>query len=182
MKSTKLSLLLVLLLALSAILTACASSPKAQADDLAKYLPEDISDPDDPATVYWERDDKETVKLFNSTISNRGHIIMIYEGADDALGYIVIEAHPSEDSAEVALTDRIRELHLQGLTLERDRAPQQATADIAQTDRVRYALFQEGIYVVEVNTIVEADAEQVSDEAFAALLGVVRAALAAVED
>ena len=182
MKSTKLSLLLVLLLALGVILSACGSSPKAKADELAKYLPEEIASPDDPEMVYWERDDGETVKLLNSTISNKGHITMLYEGPDDALGYIVLEAQPSEDAAEVALATRIRELQLQGLTLDRDRQPGQATADVAQTDLVRYALFQEGNYVVEVNTIVEEDAEPVSDDAFDALLGAVRAALAAIED
>lgn len=174
MKLAKYSLLLVLIVALSALLSACGSSPKAKADKLAKYLPEEIGE--------WERDDGETAKLLNSTVSNKGHITMLYEGPDDALGYIVLEAHPSEDMAEVTLVTRQRELLLQGLALERNRKPQQATADVAQTDRVRYALFQENNYTVEINTIVENDAKPVSDDAFEALLDAVRAAFVAVED
>lgn len=163
-------ILLVLIAALGVMaLAGCGASPKARADEFAKYLPETV--------VEWERDDGETVKLLSSTVTSKGHITMIYEGADDAIAYLVIEAHPSEDAAEVAAVARERELLLQGLELDKNREPQMATALVAQTERVRYALFQEELITVEINAIATDAETPVSDEAFGELLMIVRGAL-----
>ena len=172
MKRASLILLIALVLLVSAVLTACGTSPRARADDFVKYLPAEVGD--------WERDDRQTVKLLASTIANRGHVTMVYEGADDALAYIVVEAHPSADAAEVALATRERELLLDGLTLERDRAPQRATALVGHTSRVGYALFREDTVVVEINTIADDEETPVSEEAFDELLTMVRNAFAKV--
>jgi hypothetical protein len=150
------------------VLAGCGTSPKARADEFAKYLPPEVGD--------WERDDGETVKLLSSTVTSKGHITMLYEGADDAIAYIVIEAQPSEDAAEVARVTRERELRLQGLELDQDREPTMATATVAQTERVRYALFQEGQITVEIDAIAADVESSVSDEAFGELLMIVRGA------
>jgi hypothetical protein len=174
MKRTTL-ILLVLITTLSVMaLTGCGASPKARADEVAKYLPGNIGG--------WSRDDGETVKLLSSTVTSKGHVTMLYDGADEAIAYIVIEAQPSEDAAEVAMVTRERELRLQGLELDTNRQPQMATATVAQTDRVRYALFQEGQITVEIDTIAGSEETPVSDEAFDELLMIVRAALNRVED
>jgi hypothetical protein len=164
---------LIALVALAgAVLTACGTSPRARADEFVKYLPAEMGD--------WERDDGETVRLLASTIANRGHVTMVYVGAGDALAYIVVEAHPGADAAEVAYVSRERELRLDGLALDRDRAPQQATATVGQTALVRYALFQEETVVVEINAIAAGEDAPVSDEAFDELLTMVRNAYAKV--
>lgn len=172
MKRASALLLIALIVLLSALLTACGSSPRARADDLVAYLPAEVGD--------WERDDRETVKLLASTVASKGHVTMVYEGPDDALAYIVVEAHPGVDAAQVAFVTRERELRLDGLALDRDRAPQRATATVGQTALVRYALFQEETIVVEINAIAAAEDTPVSDEAFDELLTMVRNAYAKV--
>jgi len=171
-KRARIILLIALIALLSALLTACGSSPRARADDFVVYLPAEVGD--------WERDDGETVKLLASTVTNKGHVTMIYQGPDDAIAYVVIEAHPSVDAAEVALVTRERELRLDGVALDRDRAPQKATATVGQTPLVRYALFQEETLVVEIDAIAAAEDTPVSDEAFDELLTMVRNAYAKV--
>ncbi len=166
MKRARIILLIALVTLAGAVLTACGTSPRARADDFVKYLPAEVGD--------WERDDRQTVRLLTSTIANRGHVTMVYEGADDALAYIVVEAHPSADAAQVAFVSRERELRLDGLVLDRDRVPQKATATVAQTTLVRYALFQEATIVVEINAIAADEETPVSDEAFDELLTMVR--------
>ncbi len=150
--------------------TACSSGPKSRADDIIAYLPDEIGE--------WELDD--TAKLLASTVSNKGHAILTYEGPDDALAYVVIEVFPSEDAARVAATDRERTWLLAGLELETDRAPRLATADVAQAGRNRYALIHEADVVIEINTLAASDETPVSDEAFGELLASVRAALGRV--
>ncbi len=168
-------ILLVLSVALGVmVLTSCGASPKSRADEVAKYLPSE--------TENWERNDDETVKLLSSTVTSKGHITMLYEGADDAIAYVVIEAQPSEDAAEVASVTRQRELLLQGLELDRDRQPQMATAIIAQTGRVRYALFQEGQITVEINAIAADEDTLISDETLNELMEIVRDALEKVAE
>jgi hypothetical protein len=161
------------MLALALLVSACGGSPKARARDMVTYLPEEIGE--------WELADR--TELLTSTITSMGHITLSYEGPDDAIAYIVVEAHPSEDAADVAMVSRERELQLDGLTLEADRAPQQTTAQLAQTDRVRYALLKEGDLVVEIDAIAAEGEDPVSDDNFAALLDAVRGGLAmTVED
>ncbi|NLF77509.1 MAG: hypothetical protein GX573_17590 [Chloroflexi bacterium] len=158
---------LFLITALAVVLAACGPSPKARADEFLKLLP--------PETENWERDDGETVQLLSSTVSSKGHAILQYTGPEDALAYVVVEAHPTDDAAGVAMADRQRLLLLQGLTFDADRAPQQATAQVAQTDRVWYALFQEGTVVVEINVLQAVDAEEpLSEEVLGELLAMVR--------
>lgn len=166
--------MLGLALLIAVLLAACGGSPKARADELAKLLPAE--------TASWERNDRQTARLLGSTVMGMGQVIMTYEGADDALAYIVIAAHPSLDAAEVAATNRERELRLDGLELERDRAPGLATATVAQSERVRYALFQEDTYVVEIDAIAANGEAPISDQALDELLDVVRAALDKVLD
>ncbi|MEW6577977.1 MAG: hypothetical protein AB1435_02165 [Chloroflexota bacterium] len=172
MKRARAILLIALIALVSALLTACGTSPRARADDFVTYLPAEVGD--------WERDDGETVKLLASTVASKGHVTMVYTGADDALAYIVVEAHPGADAAEVAYVTRERELRLDGLALDKDRAPQKATATVGQTALVRYALFQEETIVVEINAIAAAEDTPVSDEAFDELLTMVRNAYARV--
>ncbi len=172
MKRASALLLIALIALVSALLTACGTSPRARADDFVTYLPAEVGD--------WERDDRETVKLLASTVASKGHVTMVYEGPDDALAYIVVEAHPGADAAEVAYVTRERELRLDGLALDKDRAPQKATATVGQTALVRYALFQEETIVVEINAIAAAEDTPVSDEAFDELLTMVRNAYAKV--
>lgn len=174
MKRTRAILLIALVALAGTILTACGTSPRARADDFVEFLPARMGD--------WERDDEETVRLLASTIANRGHVTMVYDGADDALAYIVVEAHPGADAAEVAYVSRERELRLDGLALDRDRAPQKATATVGQTALVRYALFQEETIVVEINAIAAGEDTPVSDEAFDELLTMVRNAYAKVAE
>jgi len=165
---------LFLILALAVVLAACGPSPKARADEFLKYLPEE--------TENWERDDGETVQLLSSTVSSKGHSILQYEGPEDALAYIVVEAYPTEDAADVAVVDRERLLMLQGLVFDSNRAPQQATAQVAQTDGIWYALFQEKTVVVEINVLEAPDAEEpLSEEAWDELLAMVRNAYARAE-
>lgn len=169
----RLSYLLSAMLALALLVTACGGSPKARARDMVNYLPEDIGE--------WALN--ERTELLTSTITSQGHITLSYEGPDDAIAYIVVEAHPSDDAADVAMVTRERELQLDGLALEDDRVPQQTTAQLAQTGRVRYALLHEGDLVVEIDAIAAEGEDPVSDENFAALLDAVRAGLAlAVEE
>lgn len=159
--------LVMLVAVLGMAAASCSPSPKSRADDLISYMPEEIGD--------WELDD--TVKLLESTVSNKGHAILTYEGADDALAYVVIEVFPSEDAAEVAAADRERQWLLAGMVLDTDRAPGQATADVAQTERAWYALFQEVDIVIEVNALAADEEAPVGEEAFGDLLTMVRAAL-----
>ncbi len=157
---------LALLLIAGAALTACGATPRAEAEKLVGFIPDEYND--------WERDDGDTVRLRSDTVFSIGHVTLIYEGPDDALAYIVVEAHGSDDAAQVAATRRLREWQLQGLTIEANRAPKQVTADVAQTDRVRYALLHEGSTVVEIDAIAAEGEAPVSDEAFADLLFLVR--------
>lgn len=166
-KRVRLLGLVMLFAVLGMVVASCSPSPKSRADDLISYMPEEFGD--------WELDD--TVKLLGSTVSNKGHAVLTYEGADDALAFIVIEVFPSEDAAEVASADRQRQWLLAGMELDTDRAPGQATADVAQTERAWYALFQEVDIVIEVNALAAEDTTPVSEEAFGDLLTAVRTAL-----
>jgi len=150
------------------VLAACGPSPKARADEFIKYLPATIGD--------WSRDDKQTVKLLSSTVSSEGHVIMFYAGPDDATAYVDVETYPSVDAAQVALTDRERDLLLRGLVFSKDRAPRQVTADVAQDDTVRYALIQNEEIVVEINALAANADSPVSDDTFNHLLSAVRTA------
>lgn len=164
--------LVSILLLAALVLAACGTSPKERTKEFLKYMPAEIGE--------WEQDDGETVQLLSSTVSSMGHVTLVYEGPDDALAYIVIEVHPGDDAAEVAAMSRERELRLQGLVFDADRAPQMVTAQVAQTDRVRYALMQEGSIVVEIDTLAAEGEDPVSDELFQSLLDAVRAAFAKV--
>ena len=166
MKRARLIGLVTLIAVLGMLLMACGSSPKSRADDFISYLPEEVGD--------WELDD--TTQLLDSTVSSKGHAILTYEGDDDAIAYVIIEVFPSEDSADVAATNRERELLLQGLELDTDRAARQATAQVAQAGLVRYALLHESDIVVEINTLAAEEDAPVSDEAFELLLTMVRGA------
>ena len=148
------------------LIAGCSGSPRERTKEFAKYLPEEVGE--------WERNDDETVELLASTVTNKGHITLFYEGPDDAVAYIVIETHPSEDAAEVAITSRTRDLLMQGLTFDTDRKPPQASASVAQHGRARYALFQEEEIVVEIDVLAAEEDTPVSDEAFNALLTAVR--------
>lgn len=161
MKQTLLLLIVVVLTA-----AACGPSPRDRAKEFTEYLPAEYGE--------WEQLDDETVELLTSTVTSMGHVIMQYEGPNDALAYIVIEAHPSNDAADVAATNRLRELQLQGLVLDRNRAPQKATADVAQSDVARYALFNEDGIVVEINALADEDGVIADDEVFEELLDIVR--------
>lgn len=171
MKRIHVLLLAVLLVAL---LAGCGASPRERTKDFAQYLPMETGD--------WERNDDETVELLASTVTSKGHITMLYEGPDDALAYIVVEVHPSEDAAEVAFASRQRELLMQGLTFDRDRKPPQVMADVAQAGRARYALIQEAEYVVEIDALAASEETPISDEAFDLLLVMVRNAFEKVLD
>jgi hypothetical protein len=160
----------VLLLAL----VACDPSPKDHAKNFVRYLP--------PESESWERDDKETVELIPSTVTNKGHITMQYEGPDGALAFIVVEAHPSDDAAEVAAKSRIRELLMRGFEFSRNRASPQVPADVTQSGRARYAIFEDSKIVVEIDVLAASDDNPVSDEAFGELLTMVRNAYDKVGD
>ena len=165
MKSYKVVFVAVLAVILVTALMACQSSPKERAKDFVAFIPEEFGE--------WEQDDR--VELLSSTVSNKGHVTLHFEGPDDAVAYIVIESHPSADASQVAATSRERELLLMGLVLEANRAPQQVTAQVAQNGRIRYALLEENNLVVEVDALAAPDAEEpVSEEAFDELLTVVR--------
>jgi hypothetical protein len=164
--------LMVLAVLVVALVASCGTSPRAYVKDFKKYLPPEVGD--------WTRDDKATVELLSSTITNKGHVTMLYNGPDDAIAYVVVEAHPGADAAEVAVTSRERELLMQGLTFEKDRKPPKATADVAQQGRVRYAFFQEEQIVVEIDVLAADEATPVSDDAFGDLLTMVRNAYAKV--
>lgn len=166
--------LLALLIVASVALSACGATPGAQADEFARFVPEEYN--------AWRRNERDTVRLRSNTILAIGHITMIYEGPDDATAYIVIEVHPTEDAAQVAATTRLREWHMQGLALDADRAPQQATADVAQTDRARYALLREGTTVIEIDAIAAEGEAPISDEAFGDLLFMARNAFTRVAE
>lgn len=174
MKRDRIWLVMALVVLVGMALSACSSSPRARADEFVRYLPAEVGG--------WERDDGETVRLRSSTVTNKGHVTLFYEGADDAIAYVVVEAHPSVDAAEVAYTTREREWRLAGLILDRDRVAQKATALVAQTPLVRYALFQEGEIVVEIDAIAESEDAPVSDEAFDELLTMVRNAYAKIAE
>ncbi len=169
MKRASLFLFVVLI---GVMLAGCGESPRSRAKDFSQYLPREVGE--------WTRNDDETVELLANTVTNTGHITMVYEGPDDALAYVVIEAHPTLDAAEVAFTDRLRNLSLQGIVFDRDRQPPKATADIAQQGRARYALLQEDGIMVEIDTLAVAEDTPVSDEAFDALLTMVRDAYAKI--
>ncbi|MBN2305487.1 MAG: hypothetical protein JXQ72_13460 [Anaerolineae bacterium] len=173
-KRTRWAAMIILGVLLITMLAACGSSPKDRADEFVSKLPAEFGE--------WERNDKETVRLLSSTVTSIGHVALTYEGPDDALAFLVIEAHPSQDAAEVARASRLREWMLQGLALDRDRAPQKATAEVAQTERVRYALFQEQTIVVEIDVLAAEGEAPVSDEAFGELLTVIREIYALVID
>ncbi len=149
------------------LLAACSPSPKSQVSDFVSYFPDEIGE--------WELDRRATVELADSTITTQGHAALTYEGPDDALAFIVVEAYASVDAAEVAYARRERELLLSGLTLDADRQGGQATARVAQQGRVRYALFQEGAMMVEIDTLAASEDTPVSDELFDELLSLVRA-------
>lgn len=149
------------------LLASCSTSPKGQVSDFLSYVPKEIGE--------WELDEKATVELADSTVANQGHATLTYEGPDDALAFIVVEAFASEDAAEVAFAERERELLLSGLILDADRKGGQATARVAQEGRVRYALFLESTIMVEVDTLAAEEGAPVSDEQFAELLDFVRA-------
>lgn len=163
MKRLNVILLAVLIITLAGILTACGPSPKARTDEFVKYLP--------AATGDWERDDKETVKLLSSTVTSKGHISLFYDGPDDAVAYVVVEAHPSTDAAEVAVSDRMRDLAMRGLVFSRNG---NAKAEVAQEGRARYALFRTEEIAVEINVLAADEEHLVSDEAFEQLLTLVR--------
>ena len=164
--------LVVLAVLVVALVAGCGTSPRSYVKNFKKYLPAQVGD--------WTRDDKATVELLSSTITNKGHVTMLYNGPDGAIAYVVVEAHPGVDVAEVAITTRERELLMQGLTFEKDRQPPKATADIAQQGRVRYAFFREDEIVVEIDALAADEATPVSDEAFGDLLTMVRNAYAKV--
>lgn len=164
---SRLHISLLFLAALAMLFAGCSPSPKSQAKEFVSFLPEEIGE--------WEQDKR--VELLNSTVTSEGHITLIYEGPDDALAYIVVEAHPTNDAADVAYTTRERELLMQGLEFEADRAPQQTTAQIAQAleGRAWYILMQEQAVVVEIDVLAAADAKTpVSEEMLADLLLFVR--------
>jgi len=150
-----------------ALLAACSTSPKGQVSNFLDYVPSEIGE--------WELDDKATVELADGTVSNQGYATLTYEGPDDALAFLVIQAYASVDAAEVAYAERERALLLSGLTLDADRKGGQATARIAQDGRVRYALFLESTIMVEIDALAADDATPVSDELFDELLSTVRA-------
>jgi hypothetical protein len=169
-------LLAVLTVVVAGALTACGPSPKARTDEFVKYLPAAAGD--------WEQDDKKTVKLLSSTVTSKGHVTLFYNGPDDAVAYIVIEAHPSTDAAEVALSDRMRDLIMRGLVFEnqRDPKPKREPAQVAQDGRTRYALFQAEEVVVEIDVLSADEEHLVSDESFDQLLTLVRNAYAKINE
>ncbi len=163
-------LTLLLLAVLILVIAACGPSPKARTKEFARYLPARVGD--------WKQNEKETVELLASTVTSLGHITLQYEGADDALAYVVIETHPSEDAAQVAITSRERELRMLGLEFTADRKPKQVTAQIAQSGRATYALMQEGNVAVEIDVLAGSADTPVSEDALGQLLTIVRAAYA----
>jgi hypothetical protein len=165
---------LLLLAALALIIVGCSPSPKSQATEFIKYLPEEIGE--------WKLD--EQVELFNSTVTSLGHITLIYEGPDDALADIVVEAHPTVDAADVAFTSRERELRMRGLIFETDRAPQQVTAQVAPAldGRAWYVLMQEQAIVVEINVLGADPDTVIEQDALADLLLFVRNAYSKTMD
>lgn len=168
MKRLSVLLLAVLAAGLMGTLAACGPSPKARTDEFVKYLPAEAG--------AWEQDDKQTVKLLSSTVTSKGHITLVYNGPDDAVAYLVIEAHPSTDAAEVAMSDRMRDLTMRGLVFEnqRDPKPKREPAQVAQDGRARYALFQANEIMVEIDVLSADDEHLVSDDAFDQLVTLVR--------
>lgn len=158
--------LLLLIVALGLIAAACGPSPRDRAKEFTTFLPEEIGE--------WELQDNQTAELLTSTVTTQGHVTLQYEGPNDALAYVVIDTYPTNDAADVAFTTRERELLLQGLTLDSDRSPQEATALVTQSEFARIALFNEEGMLVEINALADEDGELVSDEAFADLLAIVR--------
>ncbi len=157
-------------------LTACGPSPKKRSDEFGKYIPAEIGE--------WERKDNRTLTLGSSTVSNQGHITYEYEGPNDAIAYIVIDAYPSTNAAEIASNNRQRDLMMKELKLDADRAPKKVTAQLAQSESgmVRYALMQENEIVVEINVIAADGEDPISDEVFSPLVDTVRTAFAKVAE
>lgn len=169
----RLSVLLVVVLI---TLTACGPSPKKRSDEFGKYIPAEIGE--------WERDNDQTLTLGSSTVSSQGHITYQYEGPDDAIAYIMIDAYASTSAAQIAANDRERDLMMRELALDSDRAPKKVTALLAQPESglVRYALMQEEEIVVEINVISAEDEDPVSDDVFIPLVDAVRDAFAKVAE
>jgi uncharacterized Zn finger protein len=160
------------LLLLAAMLVACGNSPRERAKDFREQLPAEVGD--------WERSDRDTVELHTSTVTSEGHVLLVYEGDNDAIAYIEIRGHSSEEAAELADAERERDLLLDGIALETNAPPRQVSAKVAQTDRVWYALFQEDTITVEIDAIAAEGEDPISEEAFNDLLTIVRNAYARV--
>ncbi len=153
--------------------SACGASPRETAKDFASYLPLE--------TTSWEQQDNRTIQLRQNTVTSMGHVTLEYEGPDDAIAWVTIEAHPSTDAADVAYGKRQRDLLMQGLEFEDSRAGTQVKAEIARKDRATWVLFISEDVVVEVDILSGSADELVSEDSLEELLQAVRNAYDKIE-
>lgn len=168
MKRASLYLFAVLMLAIVA-LAACGPSPRERAKDFAKLMPDEIDG--------WTQIERGRVELTANTVSNTGHTTLQFnwptERDPEVIAYVVIEAHPSEDAADVAYAARVRDFQLMGLTTES--SPQPQTDETHGTNGAAvYALLKADDVVVEIDAFPQDEGVVVDEDAFDELLSTVR--------
>lgn len=104
---------LFLALCLGVILVGCAASPKNKAADWAKRFPLEIG--------AWETEAEDRVELLPENQSNYGQVTLPYVGADDVTANLQITVFGTENAADVALMEAMRQWELNGARFERER-------------------------------------------------------------
>ena len=125
----KVKLLLVLIL-LALIVSACGGGPKADAKKLTDRFPVEVftivEEPEDENTPaeepirLWELSDDQT-QLSIETQTNYGYSTIVYEGdndLEDVKAYITVWVHANESAADVALEATLLDWQLQGVRFD----------------------------------------------------------------
>jgi hypothetical protein len=106
---------ILLLTVLLLLVAACRPSPQSRADEWAGYFPEEVSE--------WEADRDDDLTLNPEDFAGMGHVTITYEGDDDALAYVTIEAYATDTAADIALNDTLKDWQLMGIQFDRSSPP-----------------------------------------------------------
>lgn len=159
------SFILVLILGIPLLITACGASPKSQAKQFAERMPEEIGD--------FELEADDRIELTAESIGSTGHITLRYTSGDTEV-FVVIDAYGTETAAKVAVERRYRDLRLLGYTFSTDRQPRMINAEVSDLPQGRVAILERDKSIIEVQYLKEDAGDEIDETSWEAFLTIIR--------
>ena len=157
---------IILLSVILVLLSGCGASPKAEANQFAERMPEEIG--------AFELEPDDRIELTAESIGSTGHVTLHYTSRNSGEVFVVIDVYGTETAAKVAVERRYRDLRLLGYSFETNRKPRALNAEITDLPQGRIAVFERDKAVIEVQYLKDAPEEGIDEDSWELFLDSIR--------